>query len=307
MLGSVDLTGVAEELYGLPPGEFTARRNALAREATDAGDSHLAGSIKQLAKPTTAAWVVNLLVRHDPDQVQQILDLASALHGAQEARDGTQLRELGRRRRKLTAALTRQARSMAAEHGTKIGDAAATQVEQTLRAAMSDPGAAAAVRTGLLVRPLAVTGIEVGDVSGRVAVPAALGSDVVRRSPERAGARRPRLAVVEDESRLTEEAESRVSQAEAALAEAEQQLDKARRKVRKRQAKALQLGAELDELRRQVADVEERLEANEEKLAEAEGRLDDRQAQAEWARGAAQRARAALQDLGRGSGSRSGP
>ncbi len=297
MLGSVDLRGVAEELYGLPLAEFTARRNALAKEAKTAGDKDLAAAIKQLTKPTTAAWVVNMLVRHDPDQVQQVLDLGAALREAQASMAGDQLRELGRQRRQLTAAVTGQARSLAAELGEKVGDPVATQVEETLHAAMVDADAAAAVHTGLLVRPLAVTGTEADGVAGSVAVPEALGADVVRRTPARATRKKPELSVVEDDTRALEEAEARAKQAETALADAERRLEKARRRVEKREAKALQLGAELDELRRRVADVEERVEVNEEKLAAAEEGRDERETQAERARREAQRAREALQAL----------
>lgn len=295
MLDPVDLTGVADELYALRPENFVARRNDLAKEAKDGGDKDLAAAVKKLPKPTTAAWVVNMLVRHDPEQVQQILDLGAALREAQESMAGEQLRELGRQRRQLTSAVTRQARSLAAQLGEKVGESVATQVEETLHAAMVDEGAAAAVRTGMLVRPLAVTGIEAGDVAGAVAVPEALGADIVRRTPPpRATSKKPELTVVEDDSRAIEEAEARVTETEAAAADAERRLDKARRKVAKREAKGLQLQAELDELRRRVAEVEERLEANEEQLSEAEDARDEREAQAEQARREAQRAREAL-------------
>ena len=284
MLDSVDLTGVADELYALRPEHFVARRDALAKEAKDGGDKDLAAAVKKLAKPTTAAWVVNMLARHEPDQVQQVLDLGASLREAQESMAGEQLRELGRQRRQLTAAVTRQARSLAAELGEKVGESVATQVEETLHAAMVDEGAAAAVRTGMLVRPLAVTGTEAGDVAGSVAVPETLGADVVRRTPPPARSKKPELTVVEDDSRAIEEAEARVTEAKAAADDAERRLDKARRKVQKREAKALQLQAELDELRRRVAEVEERLEVNEEQLAEAEEARDEREVQLESAR-----------------------
>lgn len=304
MLGSVDLTGVADELYAVPVSEFVARRNDLAKEAKDGGDKDLAAAVRKLTKPTTAAWVVNMLVRHDPEQVQQVLDLGAALREAQESMAGEQLRELGKQRRQLTSAVTRQARSLAVELGEKVGEAVATQVEETLHAAMVDENAAAAVRTGMLIKPLAVTGTEAGDVVGSVAVPEALGADVVRRQPAPAArkaagtaTKKPDLKVVEDDSRRIEEAEARVAEAEQELADAERRLDKARRKVEKREAKALQLEAELDELRRRIAEVEERLEVNEEQLAEAEETRDEREAHAERARTAAEEARSELEKL----------
>lgn len=110
MLRGVDLTAAADELYSLLPEEFVARRNALATEARKDGDRGLSAQVKQLGKPSIAAWVVNMLVRHDSDQVQQVLELGAALREAQTSMAGDELRQLGRQRRQLTAAVTRRAR-----------------------------------------------------------------------------------------------------------------------------------------------------------------------------------------------------
>lgn len=306
MLGRVDLMAAVEELYGLPLAEFVSRRNALAREARAAGDRDAANGIKGLPKPTTAAWVVNLLLRHEPEQVEQILDLGRALREAQAAMAGEELRQLGRQRRQLIAALTRQARALAAQLGERVGDQVAVQVEETLHAAMVDEDAARAVRTGFLVRPLSVTGTEAADVAGSVAVPGTSGTSVVRRAPARPrtgppAPAKPKLTLVEDGSRAREEAEERVRaaeegvrEAEAELAAAERALEKARRKVARREAKALQLQAELEELRGRVAEVEQRIEENEDGLSDAEDTRDEREEAVASAQREVQRARTAL-------------
>lgn len=293
--------GAAEELYGLLPGEFVGRRNALAKEAKDEGDRELSEQVKKLAKPSTAAWVVNMLVRHEPEQVEQILELGAALREAQESMAGDQLRELGKQRRQLTAAVTRQARALAAELGERIGDPIADQVEATLHAAMIDEDASKAVRTGFLVKPMTVTGTEASDVVESVAVPSALGETVVRRAPAPREPRptaktaaKPELTVVEDNSRAIADAEAAVKAAEAELATAERQLAKAQAKVEKREAKGLQLQGELDELRRKVADLEQRIEANEDELSEAEDTRDEREEAVEAARTSVDQARKAL-------------
>lgn len=300
----MDLRSAAEELYALRPDEFVARRNALAAESKGAGDKQLAAEVKQLAKPSTAAWAVNMLVRHDPDQVEQVLALGAALRGAQASMAGEELRELGRRRRQLTAAVTRRARALAAELGQKVGEPVAAQVEDTLHAAMVDEDAAAAVRTGLLVKPLAVTGLEPAHVAHAVAVPAALGEADVRRTPGRSGTgqeephARPVLTVVPDDTQAVEKAERDLADAEETLAATEGRLAKAVRKVEKREAKGLQLQAELEELRRRLAELEQRIEVNEEELADAEEQRDTRVEAVEAAGGAVDAARKALGDLG---------
>ena len=60
------LDEIAEELYGVPPDEFVAARTG-ARDRAKAADKELAKAVAALPKPTTAAWVCNLLVRRRPE------------------------------------------------------------------------------------------------------------------------------------------------------------------------------------------------------------------------------------------------
>ncbi len=293
----------ADELYSLRPDEFIPRRTALTSEAKG-DDKALAAEIKKLAKPTTAAWVVNMLVRHESDQVEQVLELGAALRAAQMSMSGDELRQLSRQRRQLTTAVTRQAKALAYELGQKVGDPVAAQVEDTLHAAMVDEDAANAVRTGLLVKPLAVTGSEVPDIVEAVAIPSAIGETAVRRPPssrpraaKKAEPPKPELTVVEDNSRAIEEAEHHLARAEGELAVAERRLYKAQSKVEKREARGLQLQSELEELRRRIAQVESRVEANEDELTEAEEDRDAREESVEDSRKAVERARKALDAL----------
>jgi hypothetical protein len=45
----------ADELYGLPPGEFTSARDARVKELRADGDRDAATAVKALRKPTVAA------------------------------------------------------------------------------------------------------------------------------------------------------------------------------------------------------------------------------------------------------------
>ncbi len=106
----MDLEAVADELYGLRPQEFTAVRNQRAAAARKAGDRELAEQIKNLRRPTLAAWASNLLVREQPDEVQPLIELGEGLRNAHRALDGEQLRELSRQQHVLITAMSRQAR-----------------------------------------------------------------------------------------------------------------------------------------------------------------------------------------------------
>lgn len=266
-MSSEGLVAIARDLYGLPPGEFTATRNARAARAKAEGDAELAARVRTLVKPSLAGWVVNLLVRQMPERLGDLLALGEELQQAQEEMDGATLRALTQQRRTLTAAVARQAAGLAAELGQPVSGAATEQVRATLHAAMTDRRAATAIRTGLVLTPLAATGLDDVDLSRALAVgideageltaeptPRAAGGD----APTDLGARRASAR-----ARTAKE----VTDAKAALAVAETAATRTgtvlrarREKVRGLQAQVLQLRSEIDELMREVGALEDRLE-----------------------------------------------
>jgi hypothetical protein len=269
----------ADELYALPATAFTTARDALAKELRG-GDRDLAAQVKALRRPSVAAWVVNLLVRREGEQVAQLLQIGAALREAQRSLDGDELRALTRQRRQVTAAVTTRARSLAAEEDVRVTDAVAEQVEATLTAAMVDQAAGEAVRSGLLVAALSANGVDAADVAAAVAVPAALGFAAQPREavvPPRPALRvvpppEPDVASSREARRAAEQA---LREAEAMLRRADQEHRRAGRALAKLQAAALQVLAELDELRRQVADREGRAEELEEAATQAEDVADE--------------------------------
>src|SRR6476619_4156171 len=224
------LLAVADELYGLALPEFTPARDARAK-ALKADDADLARRVKALRKPSTAAWVVNLLVRREAEQVEQVLAVGTALREAQAAMSGEELRTLTRQRRQLTAAVTTQARRVAAAAGVKVTTAVSDQVEATLTAAMVDEGCAAAVRSGLLVTGLATTVLDAVEHGAAVAVPEALGVTATATATADAGAAaRPDLHVVRDpeaDAKAVAAARARLEEAEAELGHATEALESA--------------------------------------------------------------------------------
>src|SRR4051812_10335881 len=97
-----ELLEIADRLYAVPLAEFTPARDAAAKEQTD---KELAARVKALKKPSVAAWAVNLLVRREADQIDQVLALGDSLRAAAESMSGEELRALTRQRRALTNAL----------------------------------------------------------------------------------------------------------------------------------------------------------------------------------------------------------
>lgn len=179
----MNLEDVAQELYGLPLAQFVPSRDAHAARLRTAGNRDLARAVGGLRRPTTAAWAMNLLTRAQGDELDRLVALGSALRDAQDALDGTELRELNRNRHRLVAALRGQVERLAADAGQRLSEPVARQVEATLHAVMADDVAAAVVRTGLLTRELESTGLEPVDVAGAVALPDAVAELGARRAP----------------------------------------------------------------------------------------------------------------------------
>ena len=265
---SDDLLEIADDLYALPLAEFTPARDAKAKELK--GDD-LGKQVKALKKPSTAAWVVNLLVRREQEQVDQVLSVGEALRDAQASMSGDDLRALTKQRRQLTAAVTLQARRLAADEGLKVTQAVADQVEATLTAAMVDEECGKAVRSGLLVAALATTGVDEVELARSVAVPEALGFMAKARGAEPSTP--PDLHVVPDpdadEKALTA-AQERLDAAEEALAEVTETYDEAAGEVEKLEARSMQVQAEIDELKRKLSDLEETYEGIDDELGDAE-------------------------------------
>ena len=294
---TTELLAIADELYALELTDFTPARDARAK---DLKGTDLAKPVKALRKPSTAAWVVNLLVRHETEQVEQVLAVGAALREAQASMSGEELRALTRQRRQLTAAVTSQARAVAKEHGLRVTDAVADQVEATLTAAMVDEGCAKAVRSGLLVAPIEATGVDHVDAGAAVALPEALGFSA---APHEAGAppSRPRLEVVPDpeaDAKVRRAAEERLARAESELAEAQTGLDEATEEVSRLEARGLQLQAEIDELKSRIAELEEEHDDLDEELAEAEDARDEARSSLDDLTRARDAAKAALDKLG---------
>lgn len=297
------LLQLADDLYALPLPDFTPARDALVKEHRS-GDKDLAAGLKGLRKASVAAWVVNLLVRRDPDQVDQVLAVGAALRDAQADLDAAQLRELTKQRRQLTASVTTAARRLARAEGVTVTQAVADQVEATLTAAMLEADAARAVRSGLLVTALSATGLGDLDLSGSVAVPDALGFSATARpapgaTPDPAGGR-PQLHVVPDpdaDAKARAAADERLDDARATLAAAEKEHRATRRGVEKLQARTLQLQAEIDELRSRIATLDASLEEVDDELSEAEALHEEAGETVEEARSEVDAARAARDRL----------
>jgi hypothetical protein len=145
----------ADELYGLPPGEFTRERNARVKEVRKGGDREAADAIKGLRKPTVAAWALNQLSRRRPKDVERLVKAGEELRAAQEellaGGERAAFQEAANRERELVADLSNDATAMASEAGER-GGGLQEKIAETLHAAALDEETADELRAGRLVR-----------------------------------------------------------------------------------------------------------------------------------------------------------
>lgn len=312
------LTAAADELYALVPEEFTAARNARAKDAKAAGDRELGDRIGGLRKPSPAAWILNQLVRRHPGELDELHDLGDELRAAQASGDGKTLTTIGGERRRLLSALLQQAIELADAADRSPSRAVLDEVEQTLIAATVDEAASRALGTGRLVRSLQAVGFEPVDLDGAVAGEA-FAAPSKRRAPraDRPGRRTERAQGATesaDERRAAREQAERDAQAErdrAAREQAEVDLRDANERAEAAQRALADAEDQLqaaewnaDELRDERHDLEARLKELRSEIAEAEH--DEREAErvrakaavaVDRARGDVEAARAALAEL----------
>jgi hypothetical protein len=145
----------AEELYGLPPGEFTRARDERAKALRRDGDREAADAVKSLRKPTVAAWALNQLARRRRTDVEALLAAGEELRAAQEellaGGERSAFQEAAAKERDLVAKLSADGTTLASEAGER-GGGLQEKLAATLHAAALDEETAEELRSGRLVR-----------------------------------------------------------------------------------------------------------------------------------------------------------
>ena len=145
----------ADELYGLPPGEFTRARDERAKELRGGGDREASNAVKALRRPTVAAWALNQLARRRTKDLDKLLSAGEDLRAAQEellaGGDRSAFQDAAARERDLVAKLAADATTLASEAGER-GGGLQEKVAATLHAAALDEETAEELRAGRLVK-----------------------------------------------------------------------------------------------------------------------------------------------------------
>lgn len=248
-------------LYQLPLADFTAARNALAARA-----GGRAADIRQLVKPTAAAWAVNQIVWRRP-KTRERLDVVSnrlrRAHAEQLSGKAADVAAAEAAHRAAVAAGVADARDLLLQAGDAATPATLQAVQETLETVVWHP------LDGRLARPLKATGLEaLAALKGGTLATAGRRADIipfqkhpVSRAPRtdqekkaRDAARRREASAVARELR---EARAREQRAARALEQARERVAAAERE-RTRLADALErettalteLRAEMDQARK---------------------------------------------------------
>lgn len=287
----MDLHEAAQELYAVLPRDFTSARTSLVRAAKEDGNKELAQEIGRLPKPAAGAWAINMLAAHRPEVIDGVVRFGASLRAAQEESDAAAFRELSQQRQGQLTSAVHAAKDLAGELGAPLSAAAASDVEQTLRAAMADAGAARAVGTGRLVRGLNGSGFESVDLTDAVAAASAediagSGSAAGTEAGPAAEPVRKKAAAAKEAANKEKEpkeqapkeqatslADRRAAKRQAALKQAQDEFQAADREAQDAEKKASAAWEAVNELARRRSDVEAEIAEVKKRLASLEADL----------------------------------
>jgi hypothetical protein len=233
-----------DRLYGLPLEEFTAARNALAKETDDA-------AVKQLKKPTVPAWAVNQLARRREVDLRRLLRAGEKLEAAQKdaLRGGSQAAFESARsdERDAVRLLRAAAAEVLREGGHPASDQSLERIAQTLHAGAATEEGRALLRAGRLTDDIEPQGFDAfAAMAGQIAPPTRSANKTTERAPTAAEKRRAENAeTARDEAAVAraeaDEANTRLAAAEKEVAKLRRDAERANEKAERAEAKAEKL------------------------------------------------------------------
>jgi hypothetical protein len=228
-----------DRLFGVSLEEFTAARNALARELKKAGHAEEAARVLAVSKPSVPVWVINQLARAERVSVGELLDAGDALRRAHERALGEgaapdAVRDATRKQRDALHQLAEDARHVLKDAGRPATAATLERVVSTLQAASVDEEGRRLLASGRLTEELEPAGFEaVGGLT--IDLPARArpsGRDELserrRRRDERREQRQELRQKVQALGKAARDAEREADRAEAAAADARRRAEQLR-------------------------------------------------------------------------------
>jgi hypothetical protein len=277
-----------QRLYGLPLSEFTAARNALAKQLRKVGDRADAEEVASLPKPSVSAWAVNHLFTAESEQMDKLLTagegarkaLRKIFSGGTSGGNAGAMREAIQEARDLASKLQDRAVAAVAAESRPPGQAIVERIATNLQSLAFSPAAEPVVERGWLDVDLpppgfeVLAGLQLAAGSGKPQREAtAAPKPVLTKRPalEESQTKREREAAQAKARREREEARAqarrdRLAYANAAREEAAGRADFLRRKVEQAERAA-------EEARERYEEAEQTAEEARKRAAEAERAL----------------------------------
>jgi hypothetical protein len=211
-----------DELYGVTPDQFIAKRKELVAALKALPDPETASAVSQSRKPTVAAWIVNSLSLQDPTVAEQLYGLGNRLRAAQEALDADELRTLSNERHRLISEISRRALALTGRRNASV--TLHDEVRATFNAAVADPHIAR--HLGHLARAEEWSGFGFGPDSGPQLTLVLGGRDgeAALAAPPRPAPPKETAAQRRRRQRIVSAAQDEFDQADANVAELQQTL-----------------------------------------------------------------------------------
>src|SRR3954447_5553923 len=265
-----------EDLYALDPSEFTAARNALAKELKAAGDKDGAAAVAKLRKPSAGAWALNRVAREEPDLIEAAIDAGLALRSASDdamAGDASGLKAATADDRAASAAVVKAA----SPHLGARTEALRQSLVATLRVAALDRDVARQLRLGILTTELEQPGFGFGVEAGE-------GPVAPKATKATKAAKKPKLRAVpdlppDDEPEKPDPEELERQKAERAAARAEErqrkkELAAAVRNAERLAREATRLAKEADDVEAEAAAARSPADTAAQRAADARAQVD---------------------------------
>ncbi len=247
---------IASELLRSAPTDFVKARSRAVAQARADGDQQLAGRLRTLRKPTTAAYAINLYAHENAPRLAEFIELGRQARDKHLALTPAALREISDLRSTLVATLSAAVRDGAVAAGVPVGPTARDDIVTTLLAVLANDEAAQVAAAGLLLTPLQYSGLGFdGEVTN---------AGAGRTS---AGARQRGTGTAPP--RRTDDLGAAAARRRA-RADAQRAMDAAAEQLRAAEEEATQRGTELDAARLRVASAERDLRAATDAEQEAE-------------------------------------
>ncbi len=259
-----------DELFKLPPGEFTAARNALVAKLKKSGHDEESGKVKALPKPPASAWAVNQLYWRHRKAFDHLLAVGEKFRKAQASQLAGKTADLRGpldARREALSELAKVAGGLLRELGYTTSPDMMRRINTTLEAMATYGSHPEGPKAGRLTNDVDPPGFEAltalvprGSRSGLKGTEPTRVIPFQRKPPEPKGGKRKKLDPKEEARQRTEERKKQLAEARAALQEGERTLREARKAAADAEAALKKAAGQARETERLKAELEKKFD-----------------------------------------------